>query len=118
MLNEKCQKAGWEKPLVDSVSVDHTSARVNDVLLGVEVDGQRANPGSEPTTFSGMVTLRKRVSKNVYDLESVRLVPHPPLEIATAAEAKHYAATYAMFRVSHLESWVDGFWETARSMRV
>jgi hypothetical protein len=46
------------------------------------------------------VTLQKRVSKNVYDLEKVRLVPIPALQIATAAEARHYAATYAMFRVS------------------
>ena len=45
------------------------------------------------------MNLRKRVSKNVYDLESVRMVPHPALEIASAAEAKHYAATYALFRV-------------------
>jgi len=61
---------------------------------------QRPNPGSNPQTFTGWVTLRKRVSKNVYDLETVRLQPHPPLEIATAAEARHFAATYAMFRVS------------------
>ena len=61
---------------------------------------QRANGGSDPPTFTGWVTLRKRVSKNVYELDTVRLVPHPPLHIGTAAEAKHYAATYALFRVS------------------
>ncbi|KAK4689764.1 ATP-dependent RNA helicase DHX57, partial [Tremellales sp. Uapishka_1] len=81
ILNEKCQKMGWERPVVDS----------------------RPNRDSHPETFTGSVTLKKRVSKNIYDLDAVRLVPHPPLTIATAQEAKHYAATYALFRFcSHL----------------
>lgn len=46
------------------------------------------------------MTLRKRVSKNVYDLDTVRMQPHPPLQIDSAAMAKHYLATYALFRVS------------------
>jgi len=74
VLNEKCQKAGWERPLVD--------ARPN---------GQK---------WTGVVTLQKRVSKNIYELEKVRLEPRPGLEIDTAQEAKHWAATYALFRVS------------------
>ncbi|OCF36386.1 ATP-dependent RNA helicase A [Kwoniella heveanensis BCC8398] len=81
ILNEKCQKTGWERPSVES----------------------RPNRGSDPQTFTGFVILKKRVSKNIYNLDEVRLQPHPPLEIATAAEAKHYAATYALFRFcSHL----------------
>lgn len=60
---------------------------------------QRANPKSNPTTYSGVVTLRKRVSKNVYDLDTVRMTPHPPLEVESEAMAKHWLATYAMFRV-------------------
>jgi ATP-dependent RNA helicase DHX57 len=75
VLNEKCQKAGWERPLVD--------ARPN---------------GAK---WTGVVTLQKRVSKNIYELEKVRLEPRPGLEIDTAQEAKHWAATYALFRVSH-----------------
>lgn len=47
-----------------------------------------------------MVTLRKRVSKNVYDLDTVRLTPHPPLTVEGEAMAKHWLATYALFRVS------------------
>jgi ATP-dependent RNA helicase DHX57 len=47
-----------------------------------------------------VVTLQKRVSKNIYELEKVRLEPRPALEIDTAQEAKHWAATYALFRVS------------------
>lgn len=74
VLNEKCQKAGWERPLVD--------ARPN---------GQK---------WTGVVTLQKRVSKNIYELEKVRMEPRPGLEIDTAQEAKHWAATYALFRVS------------------
>ena len=46
------------------------------------------------------MTLRKRISKNVYDLDTVRLVPHPALTIESSALARHYAATYALFRVS------------------
>lgn len=46
------------------------------------------------------MTLQKRVSKNIYELEKVRLEPRPALEIDTAQEAKHWAATYALFRVS------------------
>jgi len=75
VLNEKCQKAGWERPLVD--------ARPN---------------GAK---WTGVVTLQKRVSKNIYELEKVRLEPRPGLEIDTAQEAKHWAATYALFRVSY-----------------
>jgi ATP-dependent RNA helicase DHX57 len=81
ILNEKCQKAGWERPLVD--------ARPN---------GQK---------WTGVVTLQKRVSKNVYELEKVRMEPRPGLEIDTAQEAKHWAATYALFRVSLWQEGVD-----------
>ncbi|WVN86613.1 uncharacterized protein L203_101781 [Cryptococcus depauperatus CBS 7841] len=81
MLNEKCQKMGWERPTVES----------------------HANRGSNPQTFTGSVTLKKRVSKNVYNLDEVRMTPYPHLEIGTAAEARHYAAVYALFRFcSHL----------------
>ncbi|BEJ12269.1 hypothetical protein CspHIS471_0207290 [Cutaneotrichosporon sp. HIS471] len=80
ILNEKCQKAGWERPIVDV----------------------KANKGT-PTTFTGAVTLRKRKNKNVYDLDTVRMMPHPPLQIDSDAMAKHFVATYALFRFcSHL----------------
>nr|XP_019013814.1 ATP-dependent RNA helicase A [Kwoniella pini CBS 10737]OCF52595.1 ATP-dependent RNA helicase A [Kwoniella pini CBS 10737] len=81
ILNEKCQKMGWERPTVET----------------------RPNRGSDPPTFTGWVILKKRVSKNIYNLDEVRLQPHTPLEIETSAEARHYAATYALFRFcSHL----------------
>lgn len=60
---------------------------------------QKANPRSNPQTFSGTVVMRKRVSKNVYDLDTVRMTPHPPLEVEGEMMAKHMLATYAMFRV-------------------
>lgn len=50
-------------------------------------------------TYTAVVTLKKRTSKNVYDLDSVRLVPLPPLKMPTAQEAKHWGACYALFRV-------------------
>lgn len=49
------------------------------------------------------MTLRKRKSKNVYDLDQVRLMPHPPLQIEEEPLARHFLATYALFRFcSHL----------------
>lgn len=75
--------------------------------LTLIIRSQKPNPKTDPPTFSGSVTLRKRVSKNVYDLETVRFVPHPPLEIATAIEARHFVATYALFRVSR--EWAAGY---------
>jgi hypothetical protein len=55
------------------------------------------------------VTLKKRISKNVYDLDTVRMMPHPAIEVESEALAKHWLATYAMFRVS---------WRTPISTRV
>lgn len=83
VLNEKCQKAGWEKP-----------------LIAAWMNGQK---------WTGGVTLQKRVSKNVYELEKVKLEPRPGLEIDSAQEAKHWAATYALFRVS--SSATSGRWK-------
>lgn len=43
------------------------------------------------------------MSKNVYNLDSVRFTPHPPLSIESEALARHYLATFALFRfASHL----------------
>ncbi|WWC89843.1 uncharacterized protein L201_004771 [Kwoniella dendrophila CBS 6074] len=81
ILNEKCQKMGWERPTVET----------------------RPNRGTEPPTFTGWAILKKRVSKNIYNLDEVRMQPHTPLQIGSAAEARHYVATYALFRFcSHL----------------
>lgn len=81
-LNEKCQKAGWERPTIDA----------------------RPNPRSDPQTWTGSCTLRKRISKNVYNLEEVRMVPLPPVQVEaeSAALAKHWVATYVLFRVSSI----------------
>lgn len=74
-LNEKCQKAGWERPVVDA---------------------RQTAQG-----WHGSCTLKKRVSKNVYNLDSVRFVVDiEGIEIEGAALARHYVATYALFRVS------------------
>jgi hypothetical protein len=43
--------------------------------------------------------LRKRISKNIYELDTVRMIPLKPLEIEDPALVKHFAATYALFRV-------------------
>ena len=73
-LNEKCQKAGWERP---------------------DVNARKTANG-----WSGSCTLKKRVSKNIYDLDTVRFVCDiDGIDIESAALAKHYVATYALFRV-------------------
>lgn len=76
-----------------------SSHRDSQLESALSADVQRANAKSNPVTFSGVVTLRKRVSKNVYDLDTVRMMPHPVLEIESEAMAKHFVATYALFRV-------------------
>lgn len=73
-LNEKCQKAGWERP---------------------SVDARQTSQG-----WTGSCMLKKRVSKNVYDLDTVRFVMDiTGFDIESAALARHYVATYGLFRV-------------------
>lgn len=48
--------------------------------------------------FTGVVIVRKRNTKTS-TIDAVRLEPRPPLEMKTANEAKHWAATYALYRV-------------------
>lgn len=50
--------------------------------------------------FSFAVTLSRVNKKNEH--ESVRLEPHPPYVVPTAIEARHWGATYALYRVSSL----------------
>ncbi|KAF5368409.1 hypothetical protein D9758_002162 [Tetrapyrgos nigripes] len=71
LLNERCQKNGWEKPIVDT--------------------RQRAGG------FSFIITLSK-INKKTSQKESVQLEPHPPKLCPTAIEARHWGATYAMYR--------------------
>ena len=40
-----------------------------------------------------------RINKKTSQKESVRLEPHPPRTFPTALEARHWGATYALFRV-------------------
>ncbi|KAL4253594.1 hypothetical protein ABKN59_003415 [Abortiporus biennis] len=71
LLNERCQKNGWEKPIVDT---------------------RRQGNG-----FSFVVTL-SRINKKNSERESVRLEPHPPYLSPSALEARHWGATYALYR--------------------
>ncbi|KZT08749.1 P-loop containing nucleoside triphosphate hydrolase protein [Laetiporus sulphureus 93-53] len=71
LLHERCQKNGWEKPQVDT--------------------------RKERNGFSFVVTL-KRMSKKTSQQESVRLEPHPSKILPTALEARHWGATYALYR--------------------
>lgn len=99
LLQEKCQKNGWERPVVDTVgaSVSSKLLSVSSSALG-DAAPQYSNR-SEPPTWTAAVTLRKRVSKNVYNLEEVKFVPIPRIQAPDAVMAKHLGATYAMFRV-------------------
>ncbi|KAH9932077.1 P-loop containing nucleoside triphosphate hydrolase protein [Epithele typhae] len=71
LLHERCQKNGWEKPIVDTRR---------------QADG-----------YSFVVTL-SRMNKKSSEREFVRLEPHPPFIMPTALEARHWGATYAMYR--------------------
>ncbi|OCH95734.1 P-loop containing nucleoside triphosphate hydrolase protein [Obba rivulosa] len=71
LLHERCQKNGWEKPVIDT---------------------RKQGNGY---TFS--VTL-SRINKKTSQRESVRLEPHPPCAFPTILEARHWGATYALYR--------------------
>ncbi|KAF8808063.1 P-loop containing nucleoside triphosphate hydrolase protein [Phlegmacium glaucopus] len=81
LLNERCQKEGWEKPVVDT-----------------------QHRGSEGWSFA--VTL-SRHNKKTSQRETVRLEPHPPYLRPTALEAKHWGATYALYRVRADKLFID-----------
>ncbi|KAJ7070765.1 P-loop containing nucleoside triphosphate hydrolase protein [Mycena amicta] len=71
ILNERCQKEGWEKAVVDT----------------------RKNPNG----YSFVVTLSK-INKKTGQKETVRFDPHPPYSCPTAIESRHWGATYALYR--------------------
>ncbi|KAF8492710.1 P-loop containing nucleoside triphosphate hydrolase protein [Gautieria morchelliformis] len=72
LLNERCQKNGWEKPEV--------------------------NTRHHPDGHRFLVVLR-RLNKKTSLLESVQLEPHPPFLMPSALEARHWGATYALYRI-------------------
>jgi len=51
-----------------------------------------------PDGHSFLVTLRRH-NKKTSQVDSVRLEPHPPFLMPTALEARHWGATYALYRV-------------------
>ncbi|KAM5535888.1 hypothetical protein V8D89_010506 [Ganoderma adspersum] len=71
LLHERCQKNGWEKPIVDT---------------------RRQGDGY---SFSVMLS---RLNKKSSERETVRLEPHPPYVMPSVLEARHWGATYAMYR--------------------
>ncbi|TFK56866.1 P-loop containing nucleoside triphosphate hydrolase protein [Heliocybe sulcata] len=76
LLSERCQKNGWEKPIVDTVR------------------GVRPRKGDG---YSFVVTL-SRLNKKSSQIESVRMEAFPPKVMPTALEARHWGATYALYR--------------------
>ncbi|KAF4606324.1 hypothetical protein EYR38_000377 [Pleurotus pulmonarius] len=48
--------------------------------------------------YSFVVTLRRLNKKSDSGMDSVRLEPHPPYICPTALEARHWGATYALYR--------------------
>ncbi|KIK99476.1 hypothetical protein PAXRUDRAFT_30490 [Paxillus rubicundulus Ve08.2h10] len=72
LLHERCQKNGWEKPVID------------------------ARKHGEDWTF---VALLSRINKKTSAKETVRFEPYPPYTRATALEARHWGATYALYRI-------------------
>ncbi|KAJ3514021.1 hypothetical protein NLJ89_g2611 [Agrocybe chaxingu] len=75
LLQERCQKLGWEKPVVDT--------------------RQHGDKG-----FSFRVTL-SRHNKKTSQVDKVTMEPHPAYYRPTAIEARHWGATYALYRFSN-----------------
>ncbi|KAG1766414.1 P-loop containing nucleoside triphosphate hydrolase protein [Suillus occidentalis] len=71
LLQERCQKSGWDKPTVE------TRKHGNDWSFAVHI---------------------ARFDKKTSQAERVRLEPHPPYLRPTALEARHWGATYALYR--------------------
>ncbi|KAF9225566.1 P-loop containing nucleoside triphosphate hydrolase protein [Gyrodon lividus] len=72
LLQERCQKNGWEKPSVDT------------------------RKHGDGWTF---VVFLSRINKKTSQKETVRLEPHPLCTRATTLEARHWGATYALYRI-------------------
>ncbi|KDQ31208.1 hypothetical protein PLEOSDRAFT_23490 [Pleurotus ostreatus PC15] len=90
LLSERCQKEGWEKPQIDTVSA---SPKIPYHRLHFQEFQPRKNDG-----YSFVVTLRRVNKKSDSGMDSVRLEPHPPYICSTALEARHWGATYALYR--------------------
>ncbi|KAG1839236.1 P-loop containing nucleoside triphosphate hydrolase protein [Suillus subalutaceus] len=74
LLQERCQKSGWDKPTVETI---HKRKHGNDWSFAVHI---------------------ARFDKKTSQTERVRLEPHPPYLRSTALEARHWGATYALYR--------------------
>ncbi|PPQ64076.1 hypothetical protein CVT24_008889 [Panaeolus cyanescens] len=75
LLSERCQKLGWEKPTVETRS-----------------------RGKDGFSFSVILS---RHNKKTSEKDTVRMEPHPPYCRPTAIEARHWGATYALYRFSN-----------------
>ncbi|KAG6845370.1 hypothetical protein H0H87_010479 [Tephrocybe sp. NHM501043] len=71
LLNERCQKNGWEKPSVET--------------------------HKQPGGWSFVVYLSK-VNKKTNQKESIKIEPDQPHLSTTSLEARHWGATYALYR--------------------
>ncbi|KAG7452226.1 P-loop containing nucleoside triphosphate hydrolase protein [Guyanagaster necrorhizus] len=71
LLHERCQKNGWEKPIVETRQTGADWA---------------------------FTVILNRINKKSSEKESVRLTPHPPYVMPSALEARHWGATYALYR--------------------
>ena len=69
----RCKKNGWEKPRIDTRKI--------------------------ADQFAFVVTLYS-INPKTSQTESVRLEPHTPYTRPTPIEARHWGATYALYRVS------------------
>lgn len=76
ILNEKCAKRGWERPVIDLYPVSSNS---NSNTSNTSGSGSGVDAAAGGTRWTGTPTLRKRRNKNAMDLEVVRLggMPEP-----------------------------------------
>jgi len=57
--------------------------------------------------FGFSVTLSRQNAKSS-ETEVVRMEPQPPYYLPTAVEARHWGATYALYRVRYFTQMLDG----------
>ncbi|KAI9508352.1 P-loop containing nucleoside triphosphate hydrolase protein [Russula earlei] len=92
LLQERCTKNGWEKPVVDTVQL----------LFPFSVGAESYSHPFQPKRNEGwaFVVILTRIvrTKNGQEHESVRMEPHPPYICQSALEARHWGATYALYR--------------------
>lgn len=105
LLSEHCQKQKWDKPEYETVSIVDSSSHAS------PCQHRASNAASQHRNSEGFscfvsLSMRNPKTQETTKLPSFKLAPtHKHLVVRpTALEAKHAAATYALFRVCSMKN--------------